>query len=111
MHPRSIAASSTAKRIEGIGHKKYRVENPDPRVKELTKWAKKLKKKQFLKYAKGVEAQTTRKKSNLILNVDGTIAAILLDILSEKEGYSVKQLKELTELEFFNAFFIIPRSV
>jgi ATP citrate (pro-S)-lyase len=103
--------SSTARRIEGIGHKKYRVENPDPRILELTKWTSKLKFKKFLTFAKSVEKVTTSKKSNLILNVDGTIAAILMDILVERENYSLKELKELTDVEFFNAFFIIPRSV
>src|SRR3989344_5710466 len=103
--------SSNAKPIEGIGHKKYRVENPDPRVKELRRWASKLKNRKFLAFAKKVESITTDKKSNLILNVDGAMAAILLDILFEKEGLSIKELKRLTEVEFFNAFFIIPRSV
>lgn len=100
-----------AKRIEGIGHKKYRNDNPDPRVKELKKWAKNLKTKRFLKFAQEVEKITTRKKANLILNVDGIMAAIFLDILSEKEGFSEKELKELTRVEFFNAFFVLPRSV
>jgi citrate synthase len=113
MDPRDFVEeySSAAKLIEGIGHKKYRVENPDPRVKELAKWESKLEKKKFLTFAKKVETITTNKKSNLILNVDGAMAAILLDILNEKEGFSIKELKSLTEAEFFNAFFIIPRSV
>ncbi len=103
--------SKNAKVIEGIGHKKYRIDNPDPRVGELTKWSKKLKYGKFLKFARSVETITSGKKANLILNVDGAMAAIFLDILSEKEGFSLKELKELTKVEFFNAFFVIPRSV
>ncbi len=97
--------------IEGIGHKKYRIDNPDPRISELMKWAKKLETKTYLNFAKSVERVTANKKANLILNVDGAMSAILLDILSEKEGLSMRELKELTQTEVFNAFFIIPRSV
>jgi ATP citrate (pro-S)-lyase len=97
--------------IEGIGHKKYRVDTPDPRVTELMKWAEKLESKKYLNFAKAVEKVTTGKKANLILNVDGTMAAILLDILTEKEDYTVTQLQELTKAETFNAFFVIPRTV
>jgi ATP citrate (pro-S)-lyase len=99
------------KPIEGIGHKKYRIDNPDPRVSELIKWSGKLKNKKYLKFARNIEKITASKKANLILNVDGTMAAIFLDILSEKEGLSEKDLKRLCEVEFFNAFFIIPRTV
>lgn len=103
--------SKESKIIEGIGHKKYRADNPDPRITELMKWATKLTDKKYLNFAKSVEKVTSNKKANLILNVDGAIAAILLDILSEKEGLTTRELKELTETEVFNAFFIIPRSV
>ena len=46
-----------------------------------------------------------------VLNVDGAIACVLLDILNEKEGYSVEELKKLVEVEFFNALFVLSRSV
>lgn len=97
--------------IQGIGHKKYRIDMPDPRVGELKSFAEKLEKKRFLNFALEVEKITTEKKGNLILNVDGTIAAILLDFLSEKEGYSDEQLWELISQEFFNALFVLSRSV
>ena len=97
--------------IQGIGHKKYRIDMPDPRVAELKTFAEKLEKKRFLNFALEVEKITTEKKGNLILNVDGTIAALLLDYLSEKEGYSDEQLWELIQQEFFNALFVLSRSV
>lgn len=103
--------SIKSKIIEGIGHKKYRIDNPDPRIVALMKWADKLSTKKYLNFAKSIEKVTSAKKANLILNVDGAMAAILLDILSEKEGFSLRELKELTQTEAFNAFFIIPRSV
>ncbi|PIT88853.1 MAG: hypothetical protein COU27_03155 [Candidatus Levybacteria bacterium CG10_big_fil_rev_8_21_14_0_10_36_7] len=114
---RSVSASdfveefATAKKyISGIGHRKYRIDLPDPRVEELLKFTKNLK-GEYSKFAKEVEKITVAKKGNLILNVDGAIAAILLDILSEKEGYSQKELKKLVDIEFFNALFVLSRSV
>lgn len=97
--------------IQGIGHKKYRTDMPDPRVAELKKFSESLEKKRFLNFALEVEKITTGKKGNLILNVDGTIAALLLDYLSEKEDYSDENLWDLVNQEFFNAIFVLSRSV
>jgi len=97
--------------IQGIGHKKYRVDMPDPRVGEIKEYANRLEKKRFSSFAMEVEKITTEKKGNLILNIDGSIAAVLLDYLSEKEGYSDEQLWELIQAEFFNALFVLSRSV
>jgi len=97
--------------ISGIGHRKYRVDLPDPRVEALLKFAEKLSDKKFTTFAKEVEKVTTAKKGNLILNVDGSIAAVLLDILTEKEGYSAEELRLLVDAEFFNALFVVSRSV
>ncbi len=99
------------KYILGIGHRKYRVDMPDPRVKALLSYGDGLESKRFTSFALAVEQVTVAKKGNLILNVDGTIAAVLLDILSEKEGYSDDELRHLTEVEFFNALFVLSRSV
>lgn len=97
--------------IQGIGHRKYRIDMPDPRVAELKKFEEGLQNKRFLSFALEVEKITTAKKGNLILNVDGTIAAVMLDMLSEKEGYSDEELQELVNQEFFNALFVLSRSV
>lgn len=96
--------------IPGIGHRKYNLDNPDPRVGEILKFAGKLDGK-YTKFAKSVEKITTSKKGNLILNIDGAIAAVLLDLLAEKEKLTDKELKELVDIEFFNALFVLSRSV
>lgn len=103
--------ASQRKYVSGIGHKKYRVDLPDPRVKEIKAFTTNLSEKRFTSYALEIEKITAAKKGNLILNVDGAIAAVLLDILSEKEGLSDHELKRLTEIEFFNALFVLSRSV
>ncbi len=97
--------------ISGIGHKKYRVDAPDPRVSVILGYTKSLKSKPYTDFATGVEKVTTAKKGNLILNVDGAIAAVLLDLLSHKEGLTKRELSELADTEFFNAFFVLSRAV
>lgn len=97
--------------ILGIGHKKYRVGIPDPRVAALSEFAGLLKHHPHYDFARAVEAVTTAKNGSLILNVDGVIASLFTDILIECEGYTADEVKALTDAEFFNAFFVIPRSV
>lgn len=97
--------------ILGIGHKKYRVGIPDPRVAALSEFASLLKAHPHYDFARAVEDVTTKKSGSLILNVDGVIASLLTDILIECEGYTEDEVRALADAEFFNAFFIIPRSV
>lgn len=99
------------KYIPGIGHKKYRLGLPDPRVIRLIAYADKLASHPHLDYAREVEAITTQKKGTLILNVDGTIAALMLDILEFEEGFTKQELHGLAEADFFNALFVLPRIV
>lgn len=97
--------------ISGIGHRKYRVDLPDPRVEEIIKFSKRVDDQRFTKYAKAVEEITVAKKGNLILNIDGAIAAVLLDLLMEKEEMTYDSLHRLVDNEFFNALFVLSRSV
>jgi len=97
--------------IPGIGHKKYQLDTPDPRVQALVEsFAGNSNGDRYLNFARGVESITTSKKSNLILNVDGAIAAVMLDLLESELGYTTGQLQELVDIEFFNAIFILSRS-
>jgi ATP citrate (pro-S)-lyase len=97
--------------IPGIGHKKYRLDMPDPRVEALLKFTGNSNGDRYLMFARSVEKITTAKKDILILNVDGAIAAVMLDILESELGYDQKQLQELVDIEFFNALFVLSRSV
>jgi ATP citrate (pro-S)-lyase len=97
--------------IPGIGHRKYRADIPDPRVIILDQYANRCEKKEFYDCARSIERITTQKKANLILNVDGMIAALMLDMLSEKEGYTKEELQKLVDIELLNALFILSRSV
>lgn len=97
--------------LSGIGHRKYRIGIPDPRVAALAQFATLLKKHPHYDFARSVEEVTTGKNGSLILNVDGVIAAVLLDIFIEVDGFSTEQIQELLDIEFFNALFVIPRTV
>jgi len=96
--------------ISGIGHKKYRLDMPDPRVSALAEFVAEGT-TPYLDFAHQVELITTAKKANLILNVDGAIAAIMLDLLSSELKLTPDELKELANVEFFNALFVISRSI
>ena len=95
--------------IPGIGHKKYSLDNPDSRVTGIiNKFGTNGK---YITFAREIEKITLAKKAQLILNVDGVIAAVALDILTEKEGLANSEIKELVTSEFFNAIFILSRLV
>lgn len=95
--------------IAGIGHRKYRIDLPDPRVPMLIKLAPK--KHLYLDFALAVSKITTAKKPNLILNVDGALAALMLDILSQEEKLTKEELSTLIDAGFFNAIFVLSRTV
>lgn len=97
--------------IPGIGHKKYRIDAPDPRVEALLKFSQNSNGDRYLRFALSVAAITSAKKDNLILNVDGVIGAIMLDVLESELGYNQQQLNELVDIEFFNALFVLSRSI
>lgn len=98
--------------ISGIGHKKYRSDLPDPRVRLINEFlTSHLSQTPHLHKAREVESVTLTKKANLILNVDGIIAAGMLDVLTEAEGYDDAKVATLISSDFFNALFVIPRTV
>ena len=97
--------------IQGIGHKIHNVDNPDERVTLMMDFAREhFKNTETLDFALAVEAVTTQKKNNLILNVDGCIGVLFVDLL-KSIGYSQQEIDEMIEMGFFNAFFILGRTI
>jgi len=97
--------------IPGIGHRIKSVRNPDKRVEGLKKYAAEFfPATPLLDYALEVEKETTAKKENLILNVDGTIGILMVDMWRAL-GYSEKEIEEFIESGTLNAFFILGRSI
>ncbi len=97
--------------IPGIGHRIKSLRNPDLRVEGLKKFAKEyFPATPLLEYALTVEQLTTSKKDNLILNVDGTIGILMVDMWRAL-GYSEDEIDEFIESGTLNAFFIVGRSI
>ena len=98
--------------IPGIGHRVKSIRNPDKRVELLKEFAK----QQFpttkhLDYALQVEKITTKKAENLILNVDGCIAALFLDALESSPQFNAEEIKEIIEIGYMNGLFALSRSI
>ena len=97
--------------IPGIGHRIKSVRNPDKRVEGLKNFAKEyFPSTTLLDYALEVEKLTTSKKDNLILNVDGTIGILMVDMWRAL-GYSEKEIDEFIESGTLNSFFILGRTI
>ncbi|MBI2444833.1 ATP citrate synthase [Candidatus Micrarchaeota archaeon] len=98
--------------IPGIGHRIKSVSNPDARVAALKAYAQKhFKSRKHLDFALGVEALTTQKKGNLILNVDGCIAALFLDLFDSCPEFTDEEKDQLIQIGVLNAFFALGRSI
>ena len=97
--------------IPGIGHRIKSVQNPDKRVELLKDYAKRnFPCTDLLDYALEVEKITTTKKNNLILNVDGCIGVLFVDLMHSC-GFSEKEVREVIDLGYLNALFVLGRSI
>ena len=97
--------------IPGIGHRIKSLKNPDLRVEGLKKFAREyFPATPLLDYALTVEQLTTSKKENLILNVDGTIGILMVDMWRAL-GYSEEEINEFIESGTLNSFFILGRTI
>lgn len=97
--------------IPGIGHRIKSLRNPDLRVVGLKKFAAEhFPSTPLLDYALTVEQLTTSKKDNLILNVDGTIGILMVDMWRAL-GYSEDEINEFISSGTLNAFFIAGRTI
>uniref|UniRef100_A0A7E4VQE2 ATP-citrate synthase n=1 Tax=Panagrellus redivivus TaxID=6233 RepID=A0A7E4VQE2_PANRE len=101
--------------ILGIGHRVKSINNPDKRVEILKKFAldRTIFKQEtpLLEYALKVEQITTSKKPNLILNVDGAIATIFVDLLRQSGMFTPQEARETIEVGALNGLFVLGRSM
>lgn len=58
-----------------------------------------------------VEQITTSKKPNLILNVDGAIGVIFVDILKQSGMFTAAEAEETIEIGALNGLFVLGRSL
>lgn len=99
------------KTIPGIGHRIKSVRNPDLRVSGLKEYANEFfPSTSLLEYALEVQKVTTAKKDNLILNVDGTIGVLMVDMWRSL-GYGEDEIDSFIQTGTLNAFFVLGRSI
>ena len=95
------------KLIMGIGHRVKSINNPDKRVTLISDFAtQNFPSTPMLDYARQVEQITTKKKPNLILNVDGCIALCFVDLLRHRYKLNLySHVHRKCSLKHFSDFF------
>jgi len=98
--------------IPGIGHRIKSLENPDIRVVIIKEFVKKhFQNTSVIDFALEVEKVTTKKKSTLILNVDGAIAAAFVDLLRSCGAFTQEEADEYVNMGTLNGLFVLGRSI
>jgi len=98
--------------IPGIGHRVKSRTNPDLRVTILAEFARtRFPATPLLEYALRVEAITTCKKDSLILNVDGAIAVLVVDLLRHCGAFNRDEADEYIRIGTLNGLFVLGRSI
>jgi len=98
--------------IMGIGHKVKSLDNPDRRVVLVKEYAKShFSATPLLDFAVAVELITTKKRANLILNVDGAIAVCFVDLLRGCGAFTRTEADELVESGVLNGIFVSSRTL
>lgn len=99
-------------RIPGIGHRIKSAKNPDKRVELLKEYAKKnFPSTKYLDYALEVEKYTLQKANNLILNVDGCIGILFVDLMDSSGEFSKEEMGEILDIGTLNGMFVLARTI
>merc|ERR1712127_1025003 len=86
--------------------------NPDQRVEIIKQSAKReFPSTSVLDFALAVEQVTTKKRTNLILNVDGCIAVCFVDMMRSCGAFSASEAKDLLDFGCLNGLFVLGRSI
>jgi len=112
--PRQFVDEMKAKNVNipGIGHRVKSVQNPDMRVKLLEEWTyTNLPRHELLDFALEVEQITTAKRNNLILNVDGCVGIVFVDILRSTGIYAEDEIDEIINMGTLNGIFVLGRTI
>jgi len=99
-------------RVAGIGHRIKRGDNRDKRVELLQEYARThFPAVKYMDYAVQVETYTLSKANNLVLNVDGAIGSLFLDLLVVSGMFSQQEIDEIVEIGYLNGLFVLARSI
>ncbi|XP_074291872.1 ATP-citrate synthase beta chain protein 1-like isoform X2 [Silene latifolia] len=99
-------------RVPGIGHRVKRGDKRDKRVELLQKFGRAhFPSVKYMEYAVQVETYTLSKANNLILNIDGAIASLFLDLLSDSGMFTKQEIDEIVRIGYLNGLFVLARSI
>ncbi|KAK7854361.1 atp-citrate synthase beta chain protein 1 [Quercus suber] len=99
-------------RVPGIGHRIKRGDNRDKRVELLQLFARtNFPSVKYMEYAVQVETYTLSKANNLVLNVDGAIGSLFLDLLAGSGMFTKQEIDEIVEIGYLNGLFVLARSI
>jgi ATP citrate (pro-S)-lyase len=100
------------KRVPGIGHRIKSKDNRDKRVELLQRYAARFfPSTKYLQYAVRVEEYTLTKAANLVLNVDGCIGALFVDLFSSSGCFTEREAAVNLDSGVLNGLFILARSI
>jgi ATP-citrate lyase alpha-subunit len=98
-------------KIQGIGHRIKSLKNPDMRVTLLQEFARRsFPATPLLDYALEVEKITTAKKDTLILNVDGCIGVLSVDMMYGL-GWDEERIQGVIGSGGLNGLFLLGRTI
>lgn len=99
-------------RVPGIGHRIKSRDNRDKRVELLQKYARThFPSVKYMEFAVTVETYTLSKANNLVLNVDGCIGALFLDLLNSCGMFTKEEIDDIVEIGYLNGLFVLARSI
>lgn len=99
-------------RIPGIGHRIKSANNLDSRVILMKNYARKnFRSTRYLDFALQVEKLTLEKAPNLVLNVDGCIGALFLDLMESCAAFSPEEMNDVVKVGYLNSLFVLGRTI
>lgn len=95
-----------------FGNRIKRGDNRDKRVELLQRYAREnFPSVKYMEYAVEVETYTLSKANNLVLNVDGAIGSLFLDLLAGSGMFKNAEIDEIVEIGYLNGLFVLARSI
>lgn len=89
-----------------------RGDNRDKRVELLQAFARtNFPSVKYMEYAVEVETYTLSKANNLVLNVDGAIGSLFLDLLAGSGMFTKQEIDEIVGIGYLNGLFVLARSI
>ncbi len=96
---------------DGMNRIKSR-DNRDKRVELLQRYARThFPAVKYMEYAVTVETYTLSKANNLVMNVDGCIGSLFLDLLSSCAMFTQQEIDEIIDIGYLNGLFVLARSI